>query len=114
MYSQKRTNRVFHAVSDPIRRRLLDELAPSEQTVDNLARPFKVSRPAISQHLGILRNAGLVSARREGRHRYYRLRASRLRDVYDWVAQYERFWNQKLSALGKFLDEEADETKPAL
>lgn len=112
MQSQNRTDRVFYAVSDPIRRKLLDELSDSEQTVDTLARPFKVSRPAISQHLGILRDAGLVKARRDGRHRYYRLRADGLRYVYDWVAQYERFWQKKLMALGRFLDEEANETKP--
>lgn len=95
---------VFHAVADPTRRRLLDRLARGESHVNALAQPFRMSRPAISQHLRILRNAGLVSVRRSGRERLYRLEARRLRDVYDWVAHYERFWKQKLVALRDFLD----------
>ena len=95
----------FHAVADPTRRRLLDTLARSHQTVTSLARPFRVSRPAISQHLGVLRKAGLVRASRQGRQRFYHLRPERLREVYDWVAHYERFWNERLAALGKLLEE---------
>jgi len=95
---------VFHAVADPTRRRLLDRLAQGDSHVNALARPFRMSRPAISQHLGILRDAGLVAVRRQGRARIYRLEARRLRDVYDWVTHYERFWKQKLKSLGEFLD----------
>ncbi len=99
---------VFHAVADPTRRRLLDRLARGDAHVSALARPFRMSRPAISQHLGILRDAGLVAVRRRGRERIYRLQARRLRDVYDWVAHYERFWKDKLKALGEYLDREKD------
>ncbi len=95
---------VFHAVADPTRRRLLDHLARGESHVNALAQPFRMSRPAVSQHLRILRHAGLVSVRRSGRERLYRLQARRLREVYDWVAHYERFWKQKLQALGEFLN----------
>jgi DNA-binding transcriptional ArsR family regulator len=73
--------------------------------VRRIAAPFSMTRPAISQHLRILRDAGLVGVRRDGRERYYRLRARPLRQVYDWVAHYERFWQGKLKALGTYLDQ---------
>ena len=95
---------VFHAIADPTRRRLLDSLERSERTVNDLAAPFRMSRPAISQHLAILRNAGLVEARRDGRQRHYRICAVQLRQVHDWVSHYERFWSDKLRALGDFLE----------
>lgn len=95
---------VFHAVADPTRRRLLDRLARGESHVNALAQPFRMSRPAVSQHLRILRDAGLVQVRRRGRERLYRLEARRLREVYDWVTHYERFWKQKLAALSEYLD----------
>jgi DNA-binding transcriptional ArsR family regulator len=106
---------VFHAVSDPTRRRLLDRLARGEQPVNVLAAPQRMSRPAVSQHLRILRGAGLVAVRRRGRQRLYRLEARRLREIYDWVAHYERFWQQGLRALGEFLDRKKreEETSPA-
>ena len=97
---------VFHAISDPTRRRLLLRLSRGDSHVNALAAPFRMSRPAISQHLRILRDAGLVEVRRRGRERLYRLEARRLREVFDWVAHFERFWKQKLKALGDFLDRE--------
>ena len=66
--------------------------------------PFAISRPAVSQHLRILRDAGLVSVRREGREQIYSLRATPIREVYDWAEHYQRFWPDRLSALGKHLD----------
>jgi DNA-binding transcriptional ArsR family regulator len=99
--------RIFFAVSDPTRRRILDLLLLSECSVNDLVRPFRISQPAISQHLRILRDAGLVRVRRCGRERRYRLRGAQLRAVYDWAAHYERFWNAKLHALGAYLDQEA-------
>lgn len=95
---------VFHAIADPTRRRLLDQLQKNEHTVNDLAAPFRMSRPAISQHLAILRSAGLVEARRDGRERVYRIVAVKLREVHDWVSHYERFWQQKLTALGEYLE----------
>jgi len=96
---------VFAAISDPTRRQLLDVLGRGEQPVKRLAEPFAMSRPAISQHLAILRKAGLVGVRRVGRERRYHLIAVRLREVYDWAAHFERFWHEKLAALGRYLDE---------
>lgn len=98
---------VFAAVADPTRRQLLDLLARGEQPASNLARPFAMSRPAVSQHLAVLRQAGLVAARRVGRERRYRLRPAPLREVYDWVSHYERFWKEKLKALREYLDRTA-------
>ncbi len=99
-------NDVFHAVGDPTRRRLVDLLGHGEQPVNTLAARFQMTRPAISQHLRVLRLAGVVTVRRMGRERRYRLRPQRLREVYDWVAHYERFWKHKLSALGQYLDKQ--------
>ncbi len=98
---------VFFAIGDPTRRRMLDLLLVSEMTVTQLAKPFRMTQPAISQHLRVLRQAGLVEAEQVGRERRYRLRGQRLRGVYEWVAHYQKFWNQKLAALGELLDAEA-------
>lgn len=95
---------VYAAIADPTRRRLLDCLAHGEQHVNGLARPFAMSRPAISQHLAVLRRAGLVRVRRVGREQRYRLHPAPLREAYDWLAQYERFWKRKLAALREHLD----------
>jgi DNA-binding transcriptional ArsR family regulator len=98
---------VFQAISDPTRRGLLDLLREGEQPVKALAEPFAMSRPAVSQHLRILLDAGLVIERRVGRERRYRLEAGGLREVNNWLQQYEKFWREKLSALGRYLDEQA-------
>ncbi|HKD00818.1 MAG TPA: metalloregulator ArsR/SmtB family transcription factor [Terriglobales bacterium] len=96
-------SQVFAAISDPTRRELLDLLAEREYAVNDLVSRFEVSQPAVSHHLRILREAGLVKKRRAGRQRLYRLKARPLREVYDWVAHYERFWTEKLDALGEHL-----------
>ncbi len=95
---------VYLAIADPTRRRLLDLLGAGERPVNALAAPFRMSRPAISQHLRILRRVGLVDVRKDGRERRYRVRGERLREVFGWVAHYEKFWTEKLHALGKYLD----------
>ena len=94
---------VFYAIADPTRRALLDLLAQGEEPVNALAQRFEMSRPAISQHLAILLRTRLVRARRVGRERRYRLQPKPLERIYDWVALYERFWKEKLSALGEHL-----------
>ncbi len=68
-----------------------------------LARPFDTTQSAISQHLAILRQAGLVQDRREGRRRFYQVRPQPLREVADWVAFFDRFWNEKFEALNDYL-----------
>src|SRR5262245_48251128 len=103
--SSARTD-VFSAIADPTRRRILEALAGGELPVGTLARPFEMSLPAVSQHLKALLRAGLVVPRREGRRRYFRLDPRPLKEVADWVARYERFWQKKLRALGAYLDKE--------
>lgn len=96
---------IFQAIADPTRRALLDRLRNGEQSVKQLAEPFDMSMPAISQHLHILCEAGLVSQRKVGRQRLYRLNPEPLKAVSDWVNPYEQFWQEKLDALGKYLEE---------
>lgn len=97
------TAAVFRAVADPTRRRLLELLKRGERPVTALADTFDVSLPAISQHLKVLKTAGLVQERREGRRRLYRLRARPLRAVAEWVSHFESFWTERLDALGEHL-----------
>lgn len=95
----------FRAIADPTRRAILDELRGGERAAGELGQRFPISQPALSQHLRVLRSVGLVVPRKEGRQRVYRLEAGPLLEVQRWLAHYERFWEQKLDALGQFLDE---------
>jgi DNA-binding transcriptional ArsR family regulator len=81
---------VFRAVSDPTRRALLERLRSGERSVSELARPFRMSQPALSQHLRVLRAAGLVSRRRRGRFLLYRLEAGPLRQIHEWASRLHR------------------------
>jgi DNA-binding transcriptional ArsR family regulator len=101
----------FRAIADPTRRAILDALAREERSVGDLCDLFDVTQPAISQHLGVLRDAGLVVARQLGRHRIYALDAGPLREVYDWAQHYEKFWTEKLDALARVLEREAKKRK---
>ena len=94
---------VFTAIAHPVRRALLDRLVAGDQPVNRLAEGFAMSRPAISQHLRVLREAGLVAERRSGREHRYRLQPERLEEVRDWLRQYEGFWQGNLDALDDFL-----------
>jgi DNA-binding transcriptional ArsR family regulator len=95
----------FHAIAHPGRRQLLELLQSGERPVNALAQTFNMSRPAVSQHLKILLDAGLVSERREGRQRLYKLEGQKLSEVYDWISQFEEFWSNKLDTLGQFLED---------
>ncbi|MEC4816998.1 MAG: metalloregulator ArsR/SmtB family transcription factor [Scytonema sp. PMC 1069.18] len=96
---------VFQAIADPTRRALLDRLRQGEQSVKQLALPFEMSLAAISQHLSVLCEAGLVQQRRAGRQRFYRLNPNPLKEVSDWINHYEQFWQEKLNALDEYLEE---------
>jgi DNA-binding transcriptional ArsR family regulator len=95
---------VFRAVADSTRREILDLLGRGDLPVMALAGSFKMTLPAVSQHLRVLRKAGLVKERRAGRQRIYTLRAKPLREVADWVRYYERFWDKRLKRLRDHLD----------
>jgi DNA-binding transcriptional ArsR family regulator len=96
---------VYFAIADPTRRALLLRLAKEgERNVSDLLEPFSISQPAVSKHLRILREANLVRSRKEGRERLYAIRPRNLRQVYDWVSHFEKYWDEKLDALGQYLD----------
>ena len=92
---------VFAAISHPARRRMLDLLVEADSSVNTIAGHFQMSRPAVSQHLRVLLDAGLVTEQRHGRERRYRLFPAQLRPVRDWMAYYERFWDEHLERLEK-------------
>jgi len=96
---------VYHAIADPNRRRLLDLLGAQERSVQDLMPFFSVTIGAISQHLKILLDCGLVVRRRQGRHRLYRANPQALKEVHDWTEQFRRFWESRLDRLGDYLDE---------
>ena len=106
MVSAMTKHDVFQAIADPTRRRLLRLLAGRELPVTAIHRNFSVSRTAINKHLKILAEAELVSKRKVGRETRYSLRAEPLHEVKDWLAFYERFWENKLSALKSFVENE--------
>jgi DNA-binding transcriptional ArsR family regulator len=96
---------VFAAIAHPVRRQILLVLQAGEQGANELAAPFDISRSAVSQHLGILTEAGLVTRHKRGRERIYRLQADSLSEVQRWLQHFERLWPEKLDALEDLLDE---------
>ena len=100
---------VFAAISHHARRQMLDRLNAAGHSVRDLAAHFDMSRPAVSQHLRILLDAGLVAEHRHGRERHYRFVPEALAPVRDWLAQYERFWDDRLGRLQAQLAKENDQ-----
>jgi DNA-binding transcriptional ArsR family regulator len=94
---------VFGALADPIRRAILRRLSDGDATVAELAEPFAVSQPAISKHLKVLENAGLISRSRRATARLSHLEAEPLREVTDWLFEYRRFWEQSHERLDELL-----------
>jgi DNA-binding transcriptional ArsR family regulator len=95
----------FSALSDPTRRAILKRLAAGERSVTELAKPFKISLPAVTKHLKVLQRAGLISQGRDAQRRPCRLEAAPLKDAADWVEQYRRFWDERLDRLEDYLRE---------
>jgi len=96
---------VFQAIADPTRREIISMIAHQSLHLNSVAEKFDVSRPAISRHIKILTECGLIIIRQQGRHRYCEARLDKLNEVSDWVEQYRKFWTQKLDALETYLDE---------
>jgi len=110
-FNERALDRVFSALTDPTRRALVARLEANESlTVSELARPFPVSLPAIMKHLDVLSDAGLVTRNKSGRTVTCRLTAATMKSAMDWLHRYERFWSDRLSRLGAFLEE--DESCP--
>ncbi|HTJ66953.1 MAG TPA: metalloregulator ArsR/SmtB family transcription factor [Actinospica sp.] len=99
------TTDAFNAVAEPRRREILDVLARGESTVNGLVEQLGVAQPVVSKHLRVLREVGLVQVRDEGRQRIYRLDASPLRAVFEWVKDYERLWAERFDLLDAVLEE---------
>jgi len=99
---------VFHAIADPTRRQILGLIAAGPLTLNGVAEKFKISRPAVSKHVKVLQECGLVKIRKEGRERYCEPRFEKLKDVSSWLERYRIFWTEKLDNLERFLKETAD------
>src|SRR2546429_5401629 len=95
----------FMALADPTRRAILAHLAQGEATVNELARPFSLSLPAVSKHLKVLQRAGLITQGRKAQWRPCRLEPARLKDVSDWVEHYRAMWEQRFGRLDEYLRE---------
>jgi DNA-binding transcriptional ArsR family regulator len=96
--------RIFQALADPSRRAIFESLTRGEAAVKDLTARFKISQPAISQHLSQLKGAGLVNARRSGRRVYYRVEPRGMKPLIDWIAHYRAFWTEHVDRLQKLLE----------
>ena len=103
----------FAALSDPVRRAIIARLAEGEATVQELARPFSISQPAISRHLKVLEEAGLIETRIEGTARPRRLKPDAVAALWDWLGQYRALWENQFQRLDAVLDAMSDETDDA-
>jgi DNA-binding transcriptional ArsR family regulator len=99
------------ALSDPTRRAILARLADGQATVTELAAPFAMSLPAVSRHLKVLEQAGLITRGREAQWRPCRITAAPLKDVADWLAHYQRFWTESLDRLDDYLRDMQEKEK---
>ena len=108
-YTTGQLDPVFAALSDPTRRAILTRLIQGEATVTQVAKPFKTSLPAISKHIKILEQAGLLARRKDGRIHHLRLVASPLKNAMGWLEQYQGFWESQLDSLEQFLKDSGDE-----
>jgi len=97
---------VFQAIADPTRREIINMIAHESLNLNSVAEKFDISRPAISKHIKILTECGLIVIRQQGRERYCEAQLHQLNEVSAWVEQYHNFWNRKLDALGKYLTKE--------
>jgi DNA-binding transcriptional ArsR family regulator len=99
-----RTDTVFAALANPTRRDILDMLLGGERTVVALAERFDMARPSVSEHLKVLRDCGLVAEDKHGRFRHYRVNPEPLQEISTWLSPHERYWRERLTALGEVLD----------
>ena len=96
---------VFQAIADPTRREIINLIAHQPLHLNEVSEKFHVSRPAISKHIKILTECGLITIKQRGRHRYCEAKLSKLNEVSGWIEQYRKLWEQKLDALETYLEE---------
>ena len=94
----------FNAVAEPKRRQVLEVLGRQELSVNEIVQQLGWTQPMVSKHLGVLKQVGLVSERRVGRQRRYRVNAEQLKPIYDWVAPFERYWSESFDRLDEILE----------
>ncbi len=95
---------VFQAIADPTRREIINMIAHQRLNLNAVADNFDISRPAISRHIKILTECGLITIKQQGRERFCEARLQKLREVNEWIEQYQVFWTGKLDALENFLE----------
>ena len=108
MNAQAGLDATFSALSDPTRRAILSRLSRGEATVSNLAAPFDISLPAISKHLRVLERAGLIRREKRGRVHCLSLKTEAMKEASEWLDFHQRFWEEGLDALARYLDETTD------
>jgi len=95
----------FDAVAEPKRRQILELIDARELSVNEIVESLSLPQPTVSKHLGVLKKLGLVSERRRGRQRLYRVNVEQLKLIHDWVTPFEHVWNERLDRLEKVLQE---------
>ncbi len=104
--SASRLDSIFHALSDSTRRSILRDVSKQEKTVSQIAEPYQVSLAAVSKHLKVLEEAGLIKREKRGSFQFVRTNARPMKEAERWLAYFERFWNERLDALESLLEEE--------
>ena len=97
-------DKIFQALADPSRRAIFESLTRGEAAVKDLTARFDISQPAVSQHLATLKDAGLVSSRREGRRVFYRVEPRGMQPLIDWIAHHQAFWTDRIERLEQLLE----------
>ena len=105
------TSDVFNAIAEADRRAILDTLITGEKAVGLIVSDLSLSQPQVSKHLRVLSEVGLVTCRAEGRRRLYRLEPEHLRPMRDWLARYERTWNERMDRMDHYLSELQDKER---
>lgn len=102
---------VFQAIADPVRRDIIDLLSQEKLTANRVAEKFDVSRPAISKHLKILMECGIVQVEQKGRERYFQIKASELVPAFMWIDQYRKLWEDRLDSFEDYINQLHSKTK---
>ena len=106
-----RLDGVFHALSDPTRRSILRDIADTEKTVGEIARPYRSSLAAISKHIHVLEGSGLVNRRKQGSFQFVRINPMPMKDAQDWLSYYEKFWTERLGLFEEYFKDKQKEKK---